>query len=139
MVILKKIHLNSRGETDIIDITDKIRAILSETKMSDGVATVFVPGSTGAVTTIEYEPGAVKDLKNAFENIAPVKGEYAHNVKWGDGNGYSHVRAAVLGPSLTIPFSKNELMLGTWQQVIFVDFDNRPRSREIIVQFMGEK
>jgi len=139
MVITKTISLRSKGNTDIIDITGKVSACLGESGLSDGIVTLFVPGSTGALSTVEFEPGAVRDLKEAYQNLAPVDGDYAHNTKWGDGNGFSHVRAALTGPSLSVPFAAGRLMLGTWQQVIFMDFDNRPRSREIIAQFMGEK
>jgi secondary thiamine-phosphate synthase enzyme len=137
-VMMKKIRLNSRGETDIIDITDKVVSCVESTKPKDGIATIFVPGSTGGLTTIEYEPGLISDVKQAFEVIAPRKGEYRHNLRWHDGNGFSHVRAAMLGPSLTVPFSNRKLQLGTWQQIVFIDFDNRPRSRELIVQIVGE-
>ncbi len=139
MVIAKSIKLSTKGEADIIDITPKVERLLSETKLSDGVVTIFVPGSTGGLTTIEYESGVVSDLKNAFERVAPRNARYAHNSRWGDGNGFSHVRASMLGPSISIPFSNGGLALGTWQQIVFVDFDNRSRSRELILQFVGEK
>ena len=106
--------------------------------MKSGILTVFVPGATAGVTTIEYEPGLVHDLKEAFEKIAPRRGEYMHNARWGDGNGFSHVRASFLGPALTVPFGDKGLTLGTWQQIVLVDFDNRPRTREVIFQFIGE-
>lgn len=138
MVISKSIRLKSRGETDIIDITDKVSECLQGAKIKDGVITVFVSGSTAGLTTIEYEPGLLKDIPRAFEVIAPRRGEYHHNLRWHDGNGFSHVRAAMLGPSLSVPFSDKKLLLGTWQQIVFIDFDNRPRSREIAVQIMGE-
>ncbi len=139
MVIAKSIKLNTHGETDIIDITRKVERLLSDTKLKNGVVTIFVPGSTGGLTTIEYEPGVVDDLKSAFERVAPRDGHYAHNARWGDGNGFSHVRASMLGPSINVPFSNGKLTLGTWQQIIFTDFDNRSRSRELILQFIGEK
>ena len=139
MVITKTVALSSKGETDIIDITSEAKRILAATKLKNGVVTIFVPGSTGGLTTIEYEPGAVSDLKKAFERVAPRGANYEHNKRWGDGNGFSHVRASVLGPSINIPFSGGSFMLGTWQQLIFVDFDNKPRSRELIMQFVGEK
>jgi secondary thiamine-phosphate synthase enzyme len=138
MVETKSICLESKGDTDIIDITEKVIALLKSVKIADGIVALFVPGSTGSITTIEYEPGCVADLKKAFEKIAPRDGTYSHNGKWGDGNGFSHVRASLLGPGVTVPVSKGKLTLGTWQQIIFVDFDNRPRSREIIAQFVGE-
>ena len=137
-VITKKIKLNSQGETDIINITDNVRSSVEESKVKDGIVTVFIPGATGGVTTIEYEPGLINDIKRAFEIIAPREGEYQHNIRWKDGNGFSHVRATMLGPSLTVPFSNKKLQLGKWQQIIFIDFDNRPRSREIILQIIGE-
>ena len=138
MVKQEIISLKSLGENDIIDITEDVKGTLSSAKLKDGIVTVFVPGSTGGITTIEYEPGVVNDLKEAFEHMAARDGQYAHNSKWGDGNGFSHVRASMLGPSLSIPFSNGKLTLGTWQQIVFIDFDNRPRSRSLIVQFVGE-
>ena len=138
MVITKTIKMNTKGETDIIDITSSVGSLLKKSGAKEGTATIFVVGATGGITTVEYEPGLVSDLKDAFEKLAPRKGSYAHNEKWGDGNGFSHVRASLLGPSLTVPFSKGELTLGRWQQIIFIDFDNRPRSREIVVKIIGE-
>jgi secondary thiamine-phosphate synthase enzyme len=137
-VVTKRIKLSSRGETDIIDITAKVAGFVEAAKMRDGIATIFVSGSTAGLTTIEYEAGLVSDIKQAFEVIAPRRGEYQHNLRWHDGNGYAHVRSAMLGPSLSVPLSDKRLQLGTWQQIIFIDFDNRPRSREIIVQIIGE-
>ncbi|MBU3933366.1 MAG: secondary thiamine-phosphate synthase enzyme YjbQ [Candidatus Omnitrophica bacterium] len=137
-VVTKKIKLSSKGETDIIDITDKVSDCVEGSKVKDGAVTIFVSGSTAGLTTIEYEPGLLKDLPKAFEVIAPRQGEYHHNLRWHDGNGFSHVRAAMLGPSLSVPFSNKRLHLGTWQQIVLIDFDNRARSREIIVQIMGE-
>lgn len=137
-VITKKIKLSSKGETDIVDITDKVSNCVEGSRVKDGAVTIFVSGSTAGLTTIEYEPGLLKDLPKAFEVIAPRRGEYHHNLRWHDGNGFSHVRAAMLGPSLSVPFSNKRLHLGTWQQIVFIDFDNRARSREIIVQIMGE-
>ena len=138
MVITKNIKLKSRGETDIINITDNVNGYVENSKVKNGIVTVFVPGSTAGLTTIEYEPGLIEDIRQSFEITAPRRGEYHHNLRWHDGNGFSHVRAAMLGPSLTIPFSNKKLQLGTWQQIVFIDFDNRSRSREIIVQIMGE-
>ncbi len=138
MVVTKSIKLKSKGETDIIDITDKVSDSVASSKVKDGIVTIFVSGSTAGLTTIEYESGLVQDTKQAFEVIAPRKGDYHHNLRWQDGNGFSHVRAAMLGPSLSVPFSNKRLHLGTWQQIVFIDFDNRPRSREIIVQIIGE-
>jgi len=139
MVITKSIKLETRGEGDIIDITDNVKSCLRGSKLKNGIACVFVPGSTGGLTTVEYEPGVLSDLKNAFERQAPREASYEHNARWGDGNGFSHVRASLLGPSLSVPFSEGALTIGTWQQIIFVDFDNRPRSRALVVQLVGEK
>ncbi|MBT9131915.1 YjbQ family protein [candidate division NPL-UPA2 bacterium Unc8] len=137
-VITKKIKLSTEGKTDIIDITSEVSSQLGECQLKKGVVVVFIPGATGAITVLEYEPGLVKDLKEALEVIAPQDGVYAHNKKWGDMNGYSHIRAALLGPSLSVPFINGNLQLGRWQQIIFIELDNRPRSREIILQFSGE-
>jgi secondary thiamine-phosphate synthase enzyme len=132
------ISLNTRGDADIHDITDQVAAIVSTSDLKAGTAMVFCPSSTSALTTIEYESGAVSDLRRLFDDIIPQNREYAHNARWHDGNGHSHVRAALLGPSLTIPFVEGQLTLGTWQQVIYVDFDNKPRRRELVVQLIGE-
>ncbi|MFH1245199.1 MAG: secondary thiamine-phosphate synthase enzyme YjbQ [Candidatus Omnitrophota bacterium] len=137
-VVTKKIKLSSQGETDIIDITKKVMECVDVSGLEDGIAVVFISGSTGGLTTIEYEPGVLADLKQAFEVVAPRQSEYQHNRKWQDNNGFSHVRAALLGPSLPVPFSRKKLLLGTWQQIVFIDFDNRPREREIIVQIIGQ-
>ncbi|MFH1478371.1 MAG: secondary thiamine-phosphate synthase enzyme YjbQ [Candidatus Omnitrophota bacterium] len=138
MVITKKIKLKTKGSTDIIDITSEVASALSSTKLKKGILTVFVSGSTGGLTTVEYEPGLVEDLKVFFEKIIPEKAAYQHNIRWNDGNGYGHVRASLLGPSIAVPFTDGSMMLGTWQQIIFIDFDNRPRSRELVVQIVGE-
>jgi len=130
--------LSTRGSADMIDITGEVAQFVRQTELKSGVVTVFCPSSTSALTTIEYESGALNDLKRLFDEILPQDKNYAHNARWGDGNGHSHVRAALLGPSLSVPFVNSQLALGTWQQVIFVDFDNRPRRRELVVQVMGE-
>ncbi|HEU0291555.1 MAG TPA: secondary thiamine-phosphate synthase enzyme YjbQ [Anaerolineales bacterium] len=132
------ISLNTRGDADIHDITDQIARHVTQSGLKDGTVTIFCPSSTSALTTIEYENGALSDLKRLFNEIIPQNREYAHNARWHDGNGHSHVRAALLGPSLTVPFVNGELTLGTWQQVIYVDFDNRPRRRELVLQLIGE-
>jgi secondary thiamine-phosphate synthase enzyme len=132
------IQINTRGETDIHDITDAIAGVISQSGLKAGTVTIFCPSSTSALTTIEYESGAVSDLRRLFDEIIPQNREYAHNARWHDGNGHSHVRAALLGPSLTIPFVEGQLTLGTWQQVIYADFDNKPRRRELVVQMIGE-
>ena len=137
-VCTKYLKLNTKGLTDIIDITQMVQESLSALKISRGVVTVFVIGSTGSVTTIEFEPALVADMKRFFEDIISSKKEYEHDRTWGDANGYSHIRASLLGPSVTVPFDDKKLCLGTWQQIIFIDFDNRARSRNIMLQFIGE-
>ncbi|MEX1000398.1 MAG: secondary thiamine-phosphate synthase enzyme YjbQ [Thermodesulfobacteriota bacterium] len=137
-VITQGLRIETNGETDLIDITAEVAKGVSESGISSGTVTIFIPGSTAGVTTIEYEGGAIRDFQEAIERIAPKDIGYHHDARWGDGNGYSHVRAALLGASLTVPFTATGLLLGTWQQIIVVDFDNRPRSREIILQIIGE-
>ena len=132
------IEVRTRGFADVVDISDKVQDAVSKGTIDSGLACVFVSGSTGGVTTIEYEPGLVEDLKAAFERLASERSEYHHNERWGDGNGFSHVRAALLGPSVTVPVSGRELQLGTWQQIVFIDFDNRARSRRLSVTVVGE-
>lgn len=131
-------ELPTTNEGDIEDITELVQARIKESGLSEGTATVFVPGSTGAVTTIEYEPGLVKDLPAALERIAPRNASYEHQKMWHDGNGHSHVRASILGPSLTVPFADRSLTLGTWQQIVFVELDVKPRKRSLIVTAIGE-
>ena len=138
LVISEDISVSARGYCDIIDITPQVRQKIKSSGIKNGIATLFVPGSTGAITTIEYESGVVNDLKNAIEKIAPENIPYKHDARWGDGNGFSHVRAALLGASLSIPVRDSSPTLGTWQQIVFIDFDNRPRKRSIIVQIVGE-
>jgi secondary thiamine-phosphate synthase enzyme len=132
------LSLSTHGDADIRDITDQVANVVSKSGLAAGTATIFCPSSTSALTTIEYESGVLSDLRRLFEEIIPVNREYAHNARWHDGNGHSHVRAALLGPSLTVPFVDGRLTLGTWQQIIFIDFDNRARRRSIRVQVMGE-
>jgi secondary thiamine-phosphate synthase enzyme len=132
------IQLSTRGDADIHDITEEVARQVDQSGLKDGTVTIFCPSSTSALTTIEFENGALSDLQRLFNEIVPPNREYAHNARWGDGNGHSHVRAALLGPSLTIPFVNGGLTLGTWQQIIYVDFDNRPRRRELVLQFIGE-
>jgi secondary thiamine-phosphate synthase enzyme len=138
MVITKKISLESKGHGDIIDITPEVKRQLAETKISEGTVTLFVTGSTAGITTIEFEPGLLADFKSMWERTIPTDIPYQHDRAWGDGNGHSHVRASLLGASLVIPFSRKSLALGTWQQIVVVDFDNRARSRQIVVQVMGD-
>jgi secondary thiamine-phosphate synthase enzyme len=137
-VVTAKLQLTTRGEADIHDITDAVAKVIKDSGVKSGVATLFCPSSTSALTTIEYESGAISDLKRLFDEIVPPDRDYAHNARWGDGNGHSHVRAALLGASLSVPFVNVTLTLGTWQQIIYLDFDNRPRRRELVVQIMGE-
>lgn len=133
------LSFQTQGNAQIIDITPEVTRIVRDTGLDAGIVTVFCPGSTGGLTTIEYEGGAISDFQRLFDEIAPVDKPYAHNARWGDGNGHSHIRSALLGPSLTVPFVDGKLLTGTWQQIIFVDFDNKGRSRRVIVQVMGEK
>jgi secondary thiamine-phosphate synthase enzyme len=133
-----RFSVSTKGETDIIDITDQVAEWLNTSGLRVGTATVFVSGSTGGVTTVEYESGLVEDLQRLFEQVAPKGAHYAHDARWGDGNGYAHVRASLLGPSLAVPFADGQLLLGTWQQIVVIDFDNRPRRREVVVQLVGE-
>ena len=137
-VSTQRIQVKTRGFTDIVDITGPVADALERSELQNGILTVFVPGSTGGVTTIEYEPGLLKDLPEALEKMAPTGVGYHHDAAWGDGNGYAHVRAALMGASFTVPFSEGRMILGTWQQIVLVDFDNRSRSRELIVQILGE-
>jgi secondary thiamine-phosphate synthase enzyme len=132
------IGVNTTGKTDIIDLTPKVMETVAGSASLNGVVTLFIPGSTAALTTIEYETGVINDLKNAIERIAPEDLYYEHNERWGDGNGYAHVRAALIGPSLQVPVVEGKLTLGTWQQIVLLDFDNRPRKRQIILQMSGE-
>ena len=129
---------DSRGDAHVIDITPEVMRCVAEAGVSNGTATVFVPGSTAGLTTIEYEPGVVEDVRACFDRLAPVQLDYAHERAWHDGNGHSHVRAALLGPSLALPIASGQPMLGTWQQVVLVDFDNKPRQRTYSVTVMGE-
>ena len=132
------ISISTRGNADVHDITVQVASNVAQSGLKDGTVTVFCPSSTSGLTTIEYESGAVNDLKRLFDEIIPPNREYAHNARWGDGNGHSHLRASMLGPSLTVPFVDGRLILGTWQQIIYVDFDNRPRKRELVLQVIGE-
>jgi secondary thiamine-phosphate synthase enzyme len=133
------IDLSTKGNCDIIDITDKVINLITQNNFSEGNVLIFAGGSTAGITTIEYEPGLLKDYPKFFDRIAPVNINYEHDNTWHDGNGHSHVRSAIQGASLTVPFLKGRMMLGTWQQIILVDFDNRPRKREITIQIIGKK
>jgi secondary thiamine-phosphate synthase enzyme len=133
-----KIVEKTQGFCDIIDITPKVQQQVETEKIQNGLATLFVPGSTAGLTTIEYEPGLVKDLKEVLERLIPSNQRYHHDDRWGDDNGFSHLRASLFGPSLQIPIENGRLLLGTWQQIVLIDFDNRQRTREVLIQFMGE-
>ena len=138
MLVKRKIlTFRSTSKTDVFDLTSDIREFVRESDMSEGQVLVFVPGSTASVTTIEYETGVVEDLIHAVERLIPSDISYRHNLRWGDGNGYSHVRAAFLKPSLSVPVWNGEIVLGTWQQIVLIDFDNKPRKRSVVLHMMG--
>lgn len=132
------INLSTKGHGDVLDITSDVIDVVMKTGLKNGIVTVFCPSSTSALTTIEFESGCVQDLQRLFDEIIAPNRHYAHNARWGDGNGHSHVRAALLGPSLSVPFVDGRLTLGTWQQIVFIDFDNRARQRKLVVQVMGD-
>jgi secondary thiamine-phosphate synthase enzyme len=137
-VATASIQLTTKGHTDIHDITDRVNDIIGASGLKNGIVTIFCPSSTSALTTIEFEPGVLNDLRRLFDEVADPNRPYQHDQAWGDGNGHAHVRAALLGPSLTVPFAQGQLTLGTWQQIVHLDFDNRSRRRELVVQIMGE-
>ena len=136
-VVTKALEIQTRGFNDVHDITPLVSGFVKDLPFSEGSVTIFVPGSTAGVTTIEFESGVVDDLKNAFERLAPQTMEYRHNLRWRDGNGFSHVRSAICKTSLTVPFSDHRMLTGTWQQIVLLDFDNRKRRRRLILQSMG--
>ena len=138
MVATRRSDVATKGQGDARDVTDLVSTAVSESGCRAGIATVFVVGSTAVVTTIEFEPGAVADLNGVLERLAPRGGEYRHHLRWGDDNGSSHVRAAMLGPSLTVPFADGKLLVGTWQQIMLLECDTRPRKREVVIQIVGE-
>ncbi|MDD5288341.1 MAG: secondary thiamine-phosphate synthase enzyme YjbQ [Dehalococcoidales bacterium] len=138
MITTHEISLRTQGNGDIVDITAKVQKYVMDSGIENGVATVFVTHSTVGITTVEFEPGLVADLQKAWERLIPKDIPYDHDSRWGDGNGYAHVRASLLGASLVIPFTDRKLALGTWQQIILIDFDNRARNRTVIIQIMGE-
>jgi len=138
VVVTKEIRVQTRGECDIVNLTDRVQEAVGSSGLKDGVVTVFVGGSTAAITTIEYEPGLLQDLPAALERVAPKNVEYKHDEMWHDGNGHSHVRASIIGPSLVVPFKDGRLCLGTWQQIVLVELDIRARSRNIVLQILGE-
>lgn len=138
MISTNTISINTKGFTDTIDITYEVAKIVEQSGIENGLVTIYCRGSTGTITTIEFESGVIKDLQRALEKIAPSNVPYEHDKRWGDGNGFSHVRAALMKPSLSIPLIQQKLILGTWQQIVLIDFDNRARHREIFVQIIGE-
>ncbi len=138
MVYSQPLTISTRGHAEVHDITSAVQAAVARSGIRSGLAAVFTPSSTSALTTIEFESGAIEDLRRALERLAPSDAEYLHNLRWGDGNGHAHLRAALLGPSLCLPVADGRPVLGTWQQVVFLDFDIRPRQREIRVQVLGE-
>jgi secondary thiamine-phosphate synthase enzyme len=138
MIHTETIPIKTRGNSDMHDLTHAVQDIVNKSGITSGIVSLFTPSSTSALTTIEFESGALEDLRRALEEIAPSNADYKHNLRWGDGNGHSHLRAALVGPSLTVPIRRKRLGLGTWQQILFIDFDIRPRQREIIAQIMGE-
>jgi secondary thiamine-phosphate synthase enzyme len=137
-IVNDSLSIETRGDSDMIDLTDRLTLLLQKHRLKNGHMIVFVPGSTAGITTIEYEPGLKKDFSLLMERLIPRNARYFHEETWNDGNGHSHVRASLLGPSITIPFGAGKLLLGTWQQVVLVDYDNRPRSRDLVIQFVGE-
>ena len=137
-IITDRFSVSTRGDSEVVDITGHVTDLLGRHKLKEGAATVFVVGSTASITTTEFEPGLRRDIPEMLNKIAPQGQRYHHDDTWHDGNGHSHVRAALMGPSLTIPFSKGELLLGTWQQIVLIDHDNRPRDRVVVVQMMGK-
>jgi secondary thiamine-phosphate synthase enzyme len=137
-VITKTIQIQTKGDADILDITGKISKVVGDSGLENGIATIFTPSSTSGLTTIEFESGCISDLRRLLDEIIDPNRHYAHDARWGDGNGHSHIRAALIGSSFTVPIAGRRLTLGTWQQIIFIDFDNRPRSRELVIQIIGE-
>jgi secondary thiamine-phosphate synthase enzyme len=137
-VVSMTVELETNGNADVLDITQAVGQAVHQSELVSGVATIFCPSATSALTTLEYEGGCISDLRRLFDEIVDPNREYAHNQRWHDGNGHSHIRAALLGPSLSVPFVDQRLTLGTWQQIVYVDFDNRSRSRQLVVQIMGE-
>jgi len=139
MIHSEHIAVHTRGHADMLDLTESVRQVVAGSGIARGLAVVFCPSSTSALTTIEFEDGALDDLRRALDEIAPADRDYRHNLRWGDGNGHAHLRAALLGPSLAIPIVDADLTLGTWQQIVYIDFDVRPRQRQLLVQIIGEE
>jgi len=138
-LVTDTVSVKTRGDSEMIDLTGRVQEVVEQHAFREGAALVFVSGSTAALTTVEYEPGLLEDLPAAFERLAPRGISYKHEDTWHDGNGHSHVRASLLGPSLTVPFKEGRLLVGTWQQIVLIDFDNRPRRRDVVVQLSGER
>jgi secondary thiamine-phosphate synthase enzyme len=137
-IITERVAVTTEGGSTLVDLTERVASVLAKSGMTEGQALVFAPGATAGVTTIEYEPGLLHDFPEALERIAPADQPYQHDNTWGDGNGHGHVRASMIGPSLTVPFQSGRLLLGTWQQIVLVDCDTRPRKRDMVVQLIGE-
>lgn len=137
-ILTDKLTVNTKGSCDIVNITDEVQAFINKQEVLEGNVTVFVVGSTASISTVEYEPGLKKDIPQILDKLVPSKQKYFHNDTWGDNNGHAHIRSTIIGCSQTIPFSNGELMLGTWQQIVLIDFDDRPRVRKVIVQLIGE-
>ena len=138
MVITQELNLHSEADCDVQDVTPQVEQAVRDSGLQAGTVTVFCTGSTGGLTTIEYESGVITDLQQVMEEIVPRDRDYRHHLRWDDDNGSAHIRAALLGPSLTVPFVEGQLTLGTWQQIVFINFDTRPRSRKLVLQMMGE-
>jgi secondary thiamine-phosphate synthase enzyme len=139
MVVTERLTVRTHGNNHIVDLTERVAEAVARSGLEAGIVALFVPGSTAGLTTMEFEPGAVEDLQRWFEEAVPADREYRHNLRWGDRNGHSHLRASLIGPSLTVPFRERRLLLGTWQQIVLIDFDVRPRQREIVVQILGSE
>mgnify|MGYP006272525555 CR=1 FL=1 len=137
-IITERLAISTKGDTDIIDLTSQLRETLQTSGLNEGQMTVFAPGATAGISTVEYEPGLLKDIPEVLERLIPEKAVYHHNETWHDGNGHSHVRATLVGPSITVPFNSGQLILGTWQQIVYLDFDNRRRSRNVVIQLIGQ-
>lgn len=138
MIVTRELNLRTRGGYAVQDITDAVARVVKESKLTAGIVTIFCPGSTGGLTTIEFEDGVVHDLEQVLDEITPPNRDYRHHLRWHDDNGHAHIRAALIGPSLTVPFVDGKLTLGTWQQIVFCDFDTSPRARTLIAQIIGE-
>ncbi len=139
MIVTREVNVRSKGEFDVQDITAEVAQSIKDSGLAAGIVTIFCPGSTGGITTMEFESGVISDFETVLDEITPPDQPYVHHMRWGDRNGHSHIRAALIGPSLTVPFMNGTLTLGTWQQIVFCDFDTEPRSRRLVVQIMGEK